>query len=186
MSACNSSAARIGELWIIDVHVGLSITATGAVGDAREHGGRRARRRPPRWRTLGHPHPGPRRRPAGTMSTVGPDAAASLAPIRRPSCRVLRRRRSHEGDRRVVDEERPSLERWGHRVAGSEVDHVERTEAHDLGNACRPRRRESIGAGREHATDQLVGYSVVVRSSTPAMALDLASASRARPPEPVA
>ena len=64
---------------------------------------------------------------------------------------------SHQRDRGVVLVEAAFLELRGHRFRLAEVHHIEGSHRDHLRNALHPRRRESIGASREHAAREFVG-----------------------------
>ena len=66
-------------------------------------------------------------------------------------------RRPHERDRRVVHVEAPLPEPLGHRLHRAEVDHVEGAERDDLRDPDLACRLQSIRAGGEDASDEVVG-----------------------------
>src|SRR5690606_21570954 len=70
---------------------------------------------------------------------------------------ALSRGRPHEGDRGIVHVEVAVLELLGHRRLRPEVDHVERAERYHLRYALLPRDLETVGPGREHPANQIIG-----------------------------
>ena len=123
---------------------------------------RRARRRtaPRRRPRRGRPcrrRPAPRHPLRGTTRAVGPVAAASLVPNRRPSSAFSSAVVRISVTVGLWTKNVPVREALGHGVPRAEVHHVERAEADHLRYPRRAGGGEPVGPGGEHATDQVVG-----------------------------
>ena len=94
--------------------------------------------------------------PSGSRKRTGASIWLSRSPIQRPMRVVLVRRGAHQRDLRIVLMEQPALVARRHGVGRAEIDHVERADRADIGNARADDRAEAVFGRRKHAAHQQV------------------------------